>query len=100
MGGAAAGAGVSALLGGERAVAHAEFVAIVDEWCAGQHQQCGIGKLAFSLGQSLCGAERVVIAGDEIESPDSPLLDRHIVRHGLNVKEFNLGKNVTSVEEE
>lgn len=34
------------------------------------------------------------------ESPDSPLLDRHIVRHGLNVKEFNLGKNVTSVEEE
>ena len=29
-------------------------------------QQCGIGKLAFSLGQSLCGAERVVIAGDEI----------------------------------
>ena len=34
------------------------------------------------------------------ESPDSPLLDRHIVRHGLNVKEFNLGKNVTSAEEE
>lgn len=32
------------------------------------------------------------------ESPDSPLLDRHIVRHGLNVKEFNLGKNVTSAE--
>ena len=34
------------------------------------------------------------------ESPDSTLLDRRIVRHGLNVKEFSLGKNVISVEEE
>ena len=58
-----AGAEITALLGGNIEIFHADFITVIEERHAGQGEQEGIRELELSRIQVITGADRVVVAG-------------------------------------
>ena len=77
----AAGARVPAFLGRQIAVAHADFVAVIDERHARHGQEHTERHLLLTFGQTRRETRRVVVAGDEAEIPFAA--DRLILRDVL-----------------
>ena len=62
---AGAGAEIAALLRGQIQIPHSDLVAVIEERHARHGEQKGIGKLQLPRAEVVCGADRIVIAGDE-----------------------------------